>query len=77
MKNKEAEAIISKNLIPQILDGLELCERKPTELSLEITGNRMHLGLWLRGRNLPSLANALALSRTLGVTLDRLVTGED
>lgn len=73
----ESETLIRANLPGQILDNLELCElsRRQAEEAIECGDDQ--LGKWVRGKYLPSLSAALALSRTLGITLDRLCTGED
>ena len=47
-----------------------------TELAARLGVSRERLGNWERGRHAPPLGAQLALSRTLGISLDELVTGE-
>ena len=73
----ESEAIIRANIAEQIKDNLELCELSRRQAEEAIECGDEQVGKWIRGVYLPSLSAAFALSRTLGVTLDRLCTGED
>lgn len=73
----ESIAIIRANLPAQLRDELELNEIKQVDLERQVEVFKDACGRYLRGEYIPSLPVALALSRTLGVTLDRLCTGED
>ena len=73
----ESTAIIRANLPAQLRDNLELNELTQKHAEQIIGVSKDGVGRYLRGVYIPSLDVALALSRTLGVTLDRLCTGED
>lgn len=73
----ESTAIIRANLPEQLRDNLELCEIKQVELERKIDSFKDACGRYLRGEYIPSLPVAVAMAKTLGVTLDRLCTGED
>jgi transcriptional regulator with XRE-family HTH domain len=47
-----------------------------TDLAARLGVSRERLGNWERGRHAPPLGAQLALSRSLGISLDELVTGE-
>jgi transcriptional regulator with XRE-family HTH domain len=77
MKVREAEALIRANLVPQVRDNIKLNDLNGFKLAQRIGVGRFYVSKWLSGGVMPSLPAALALARTLGVTLDRLVTGDD
>ena len=52
-------------------------EIKQVDLERKIDSFKDACGRYLRGEYIPSLPVAVAMAKTLGVTLDRLCTGED
>lgn len=77
MTVQEAKVVVLENVKVQIGDNLALNKMKIKDLAEQIGASENAISLWKMGHIVPSLQSALALSRALGVTLDRLVTGED
>lgn len=73
----ESDAIIRQNLPEQLKDELVLNELRKIDLGKKLGCEDSYVGKWIKGTYMPSLPAALAMAKTLGITLDRLCTGED
>jgi len=73
----ESTALIKANLPEQLRDELALNEIKQVDLERKIDSFKDACGRYLRGEYIPSLPVALAMSHELGVSMNRLCTGED
>ena len=73
----ESAALIRANLPAQLRDELALNEIKQVDLERKIDSFKDACGRYLRGEYIPSLPVALAMSVELGVSMNRLCTGED
>lgn len=77
MKVEAARALIQGRFVGELKDNMELCELSQQHLASEMGITQQAVSAWTRGQALPSLAAALAMANTLGITLNRLLTGED